>query len=145
MTRITTTVAIQAPPDRVWAIMRDVERWAVWTPSITEVRLLDGRPFEVGARARVRQPKLPPALWQVTELDDTRRRFVWVSRALGLRVTGLHAVEPEGDGSRATLGLEFAGLLGPFWARLSRGITERYVAMEARGLKAHSEGKGDDR
>jgi hypothetical protein len=120
--------------------MRDVERWPEWTPSVSDVRLLDGPPFAVGRRVRIRQPRLPPAVWEVTELDDGTRSFSWVSRAPGLRVTGHHRVEPAGSGSRATLGLDFEGVLGPLWARLTRGITERYVLMEANGLKARSEG-----
>jgi uncharacterized membrane protein len=134
------TIEIRAAPDRVWSIMRDVQRWPAWTSSVTSVELLDGATFAVGARARVRQPRLPPAIWEVTVLDDAARTFSWVSRAPGLRVTGIHRVAPAPGGSVATLGLEFAGALGAFWGRLSRGISERYVDIEARGLKAASEG-----
>lgn len=133
------TIEIRASPDRVWSIMRDVQRWPAWTSSVTSVELLDGAAFAVGAQARIRQPRLPPAVWEVTVLDDAARTFHWVSRAPGLRVTGLHRVDPGAGGSVATLGLEFAGPLGPVWGRLSRGISERYVDIEARGLKAESE------
>ncbi len=131
-------VDIQAPPDRIWSIMRDVERWHEWTPSITSVRLLS-QPFAVGARALVRQPKLPPALWQVAELDDRARSFTWISRGPGMRVAGRHWVEPRGDGSRAHLALEYRGPLGGLLAWLTRGVNDRYLAMEAEGLKWRSE------
>jgi uncharacterized membrane protein len=137
---LTRTIEIRAAPDRVWSIMRDVQRWPAWTSSITSVELLDGAAFAVGARARVRQPRLPPAIWEVTVLDDATRTFSWVSRAPGLRVTGVHRVDAAPGGSAATLGLDFAGLLGSFWGRVSRGISERYVDIEARGLKTASEG-----
>ena len=131
-------VDILSPADRVWSVMSDVERWHEWTPSITSVRRLGSAAFGVGARALVRQPKFPPALWRVTELVPGRS-FTWVSVAPGLRVIGRHTVEPTADGSRAVLDLELHGLFGGLWGRLTNDITERYLAFEAAGLKARSE------
>jgi polyketide cyclase/dehydrase/lipid transport protein len=131
-------IDIAAPPERVWPVISDVERWHEWTPSIIRVTLLAGGPLALGRRAFIRQPKLPPALWTVTELAPGRS-FTWVSRAPGLRVSGYHGVEPIPTGSRATLAVEIDGLLGSLWARLSKKITERYLAYEAAGLKARSE------
>ena len=129
---------IPAPADRVWAVMSDVERWHEWTPSITSVTLLRKGALAVGSRALVRQPKFPPALWRVTELVPGRS-FTWVSVAPGLRVIGRHAVELTVNGTRAVLTLELKGMVGGLWGRLTRGITERYIAFEAAGLKARSE------
>ena len=76
-------IEIGAAPDVVWATMRDVERWPEWTPTVTSVRLRTPGPLSVGSRASIRQPKLPPALWCVTELDDSNRTFTWVNAAPG--------------------------------------------------------------
>ncbi len=130
-------VDIAAPPDRVWAVMSDIEKWHEWTASITSVRRTDHGPLRPGGRAWVRQPKFPPALWTVTEVGATS--FTWVSRAPGMVVTARHAVEPVGNGSRATLSLNFAGVLGPLFGRLTRRINDRYLAMEAAGLKRRTE------
>ena len=86
----------------------------------------------------MRQPKFPPALWRVTELVPGRS-FTWVSVAPGLRVIGRHAVELTVNGTRAVLTLELKGMVSGLWGRLTRGITERYIAFEAAGLKARSE------
>ena len=139
MAHFGTAVEIQAPPDRVWSVMRDVERWPEWTPSISSVTRLEGGPFDVGSRARVRQPKLLPTVWRVTELEEGRG-FTWVTRSAGVRVKARHYVEPTAQGTRATLSLDFSGPLAPLVARLTRGLTERYLALEARGLKQRSEG-----
>jgi uncharacterized membrane protein len=138
MPRFSQTIEIAAPPERVWPVIRDVERWHEWTPSITRVKLLQRGPLAVGSRAFIRQPKLPPALWTVNELVPGRS-FSWVSVAPGLRVTGFHGVEAAPTGSRATLAIDLEGVLGGLWWRLTRGITERYVRYEAAGLKARSE------
>src|SRR4051812_27112587 len=133
---IQTTIA--APAAEVTAIMIDVERWHEWTASITSVTLREGGPLREGSRAIVRQPKLPPATWTVTALDPARG-FTWVSSGPGFRVTGHHYAEAIEGGTRATLGLEYSGVLGPLIARLTRGITRRYVQMEANGLKSRAE------
>ena len=130
-------VDIDAPPDRVWAVMSDIERWHEWTASVRSITRREHGPIRPGHRAWVRQPRFPPALWTVTEVRDGS--FTWVSRAPGMVVTASHSVTPIGNGSRATLSLNFAGILGPFFGRLTRDINNRYLAMEAAGLKGRSE------
>jgi uncharacterized membrane protein len=132
-------VEIAAPPQRVWAVMRDVERWPEWTPSVRSVQRLDGGPLATGSRARIRQPKLPPADWQVTALEEGKG-FTWVSRAPGIVVTARHGVEAIEGGSRATLSIRYEGVLGPLLGWLIRGVNERYLELEAAGLKRRSEG-----
>ncbi len=139
MTRFSITVEIQASPGGVWAMLRDIERWPEWTPTVTSIQRVDRGPLAVGSRARIRQPKLLPAEWQVSELEEGRS-FTWVSRSPGVRVTARHWVEADGGGSRVTLSLEFSGLLGPLVARLTRSLSVRYLALEARGLKERIEG-----
>jgi uncharacterized protein YndB with AHSA1/START domain len=131
------TTDVDAAPECVWQVMSDPERWHEWTPSITRIRLFGGGPIAVGKRALGRQPKLPPAIWTVTAVEPGRS-FTWESIAPGLRVVGRHEVEPTSTGSRATLSIEMLGMLGEMWGRLTRGITKRYLALEANGLKARS-------
>jgi hypothetical protein len=138
VTAFSVAVNINAPPQRVLAVLCDVERWPEWTSTVTHVQRLDRGPFAVGSSARVLQPKLRPAVWQVTELD-ANCSFTWVTRAPGVRMTAGHYVEAQGDGSRAALSFEISGLLGPIISRLYRGLIQQYVATEASGLKRRSE------
>ena len=138
MTHFSIQIDIEAPPERVWKVMSDVERWHRWTTSITSIKLLDGRPLAVGSRALVRQPKLPPAKWQVTEFEEGRC-FVWVSRGPGFSVVARHAVDGRMGGSRASLSMDYSGAVGWLMARLMRGLIERYISLEANGLKARCE------
>ena len=138
MTTFRVAVDIAATPDRVWAVMRDVERWPEWTASMTSVELVGGGPLAVGARARVRQPKLPPADMRVTELVEGRS-FTWVATSPGVRARADHEVQAIPGGTRAVLTLDFSGLLGPLVARMVRDLTQRYMELEAAGLKARSE------
>jgi hypothetical protein len=87
----------------------------------------------------VRQPKLLPAIWQVTELDEPRK-FTWVTRSPGVAVTGEHLVEADGTGSRVKLSLNFSGFLGPLVSRFYCSLNQRYLAIEAEGLRKRCEG-----
>jgi uncharacterized membrane protein len=128
------TTPIAAPAQRVWAILSDVERWPTWTASVTSVEL-DG-PLAPGSKAKIRQPKLPPVTWTVTEVVPGRS-FTWQSIAPGSRATGWHEVTPTGDdGCAVRLALEQAGPLGGLVGLVYRGLTQRYVQMEADGLTA---------
>lgn len=135
--RFSTSIDINTPADRVFEVIVDTTRWHEWTPSISSIKLLDPGAFRVGTRALVRQPRFPPAVWKVTAIDA--HSFTWESRAPGMRVIALHSAEPTAGGARATLSLRYQGWLARLLARMTRGITNRYLDMEARGLKARAE------
>lgn len=141
MPKYETTIDIAASPQRVWDVLADVERWPDWTKSMTRVTLLDPGPLTIGVRARVEQPKLRPAILQVTVWDPPRL-FIWENRLPGLRAIAAHRVEPHGAGARATLSVDFRGLLGWPVGWLVGRLTRRYIAMEAAGLKVCSEAHG---
>ena len=132
------TVDVDAPPERVWAVLSDVEAWPGWTASVRSVRRLDAGPLRVGSRVRIRQPRIPPTVWTVTELVEGQR-FTWTALGPGVRTRAAHRVVPSGAGSRATLTVEPDGVVGRLVGRLYTGLTERYLAMEAAGLKQRSE------
>jgi uncharacterized protein YndB with AHSA1/START domain len=138
MRQFSISVDIDAPAGRVWDVMSDIERWHEWTPSVTRITQRGSGPLAVGSRAVIRQPKFPPALWKVAAIEPGRS-FTWVNGVPGLRVVALHSVSGTAAGSRATLSLDFQGLFGSVFGRMTKGITERYLAFEAKGLKARSE------
>ena len=133
------SIEVAAPAQTVFDTYADVERWPSWTSSVTSVEPLDKGPLKVGFRAKVRQPKLPVAVWQVTELVPGQS-FTWVARGPGVVTTASHIVTPLADGRvtvRATLDQD--GLLGPLVGLLTRGLTQRYMQTEVEGLKAYCE------
>jgi hypothetical protein len=132
------SVDINAAPDAVLAVMSDVQRWPEWTASVTSIMRLDSGPFVLGSRARIRQPKLPPALWTVSAIEPGRS-FTWISKGPGILVTAHHSIEPRDGGSRVTLSIRYDGLLAKLVVWMTNDINERYLTMEADGLKARCE------
>src|SRR6185503_19951879 len=105
------SIEIDRPAEAVFAVFSAVAAWPSWTESITSVELLTDGPLHVGSQAKVRQPKLPPATWTVTDLVPGRS-FTWEARGPGVRSVGRHEVEPRNSGSTARSVLEQHGPLG---------------------------------
>lgn len=132
------TITIAAPPERVWAVVVDVERWPERIPTVDSVERLDAGPLAVGSRTRLEQPRLPAAVWTVTELADGAS-FTWESNSSGVTVSAVHVVEPHPDGSLLTLGLTVSGALAWFGWLMSRSLTKRYVETEGVSIKRAAE------
>lgn len=132
------TVDIDAPPERVWDVMIDVEKWPEWTPSMSSVKRLDTGELRRGSRVRIKQPKLAPATMTVAELEH-EKSFTWTTSLPGVVVTAAHTITPKGKGSQVVLSLSFDGIVGGIIGRATRSLNERYIAYEAAGLKKRSE------
>jgi hypothetical protein len=136
--RVDDTIYIEAPPDLVWAVTTDVERWPEWAPTFTSVTRLDEGPFRMGSAARIKQPLQAEAEWTVTEFAEGRR-FAWTTRRAGLQMTGTHEVSPRGSGSRNLLRVEASGAIAVLLWPLLRIAFARSQSTENRGLKARCE------
>lgn len=135
------TVDIAAPSEQVWEVLSHVERWPDWTPTVTLVRRLDDGPLRMGSRVRISQPRLPETEYVVTEFT-AGRSFTWVATVPGVLTTARHVSEPlPGGGTRVLLSVSQGGWLGAVMGRFYRGLTDRYLANEANGLKARCEGE----
>ncbi len=136
---VRTRIDVGAPVDRVWDVLVDVERWPEWTDSVTSVRRLDPGPLAVGSRVEVSQPRIPTGTYTVTAVDPGRA-FTWEQRQPGSTVSAHHecAQTPDG-GTQVELRVVMSGAVGGVVGRLYRRLTERYLAMEAAGLKARAE------
>src|SRR3712207_1038423 len=132
-TTFTTTRHLDAPAQRAWQVMFDVVRWPEWTPTIDSVERLDGGPLTVGSLVKIRQPKLPQAVWEVTEVVDGRS-FTWRATGPGLTTVARHEVVPDGAGSTVTLSIEQSGPMGVVAALVWRRLTQRYIELEAESL-----------
>jgi len=136
----TDSVLIAAPVEAVWAVLVDVTRWPEWTPTMTEVRLLDADALRPGARVRIVQPRLPTVTWTVDAVDAPWS-FSWVVAAPGGRSRATHELADAGEGrTRVRLGVEQTGIAAVFGA-LTRSLTRRYVRLEAESLRSRCEGR----
>jgi uncharacterized membrane protein len=133
-------VEIDAPATVVWDVFSDVERWPEWTASVTRLVALDGPGLAVGKRFEIKQPRMPKLVWEVTELTPGVA-WTWVQWSPGGTTVAQHEVIPnDGRRTRVRQQIDQRGPVGALVARLMRGMTKRYLELEAAGLKARSEG-----
>ncbi len=129
------TISINAPPERVWAVMSDVERWPEWTESMKSVERLDSGEFGVGSKAKLKIRRSPSAnVWTVTELTPNRS-LTWGTNSRGVKAVASHMIEPDGDGSNVTLAIDLSGPVVTLFGWFIAGPSRENVRMEAEGLK----------
>ena len=131
-------VIIQATPDAVWRVLADVERWPTWTPTVEHVQPLTPDGLRIGARYRITQPKLRPAIYEVTECAP-HKALTWVQKAAGATMIADHRL--IGDNASTEVELSFAteGLMGAILGSMYAKRIAEYVKTEARSLRLHCE------
>ncbi len=133
------SIDIDASPQRVWEVLVDVERWPEWTPSMTSVERLEPGMFRTGSSARIKQPRLPEAVWRVSSLVP-QESFTWSTRSRGVATVARHVIRPlDGGRTRAESFLSQSGLLAWLSRLFFSGMIRRYLEQEAAGLKRRCE------
>jgi uncharacterized membrane protein len=133
------SIEIDAPPQLVWDVFSDVERWPEWTASVTSLVGRDGPELAVGKRFAIKQPGMSKLVWRVTEIEPGSS-WTWVQRSPGVRVTARHFVTRQASGrTLVRQQLDQRGALGALVGRLMVKKTKRFLELEAQGLKACAE------
>jgi uncharacterized membrane protein len=133
------SIDIGARQQRVWEVLSDLEAWPQRIETVDVVELLTPAPVGEGSRVRLKQPKLPDGTWDIT-VWDAPSYFEWRQKSGGITSVAGHRVEALEEGrSRLTLSLDMRGLLVAIVALFYKGLTNRYMTVEAQGLKRAAE------
>jgi ribosome-associated toxin RatA of RatAB toxin-antitoxin module len=150
--RSTISIGVDAAPDVVFRLARDVERWPRLLPHYVRVdvqdRLSDG---SVVARMVARRPIFPvlgfglPVAWRSrtwSEPSTLRLRFVHSGGATnGMDVTW--RIEPSGTGCRVSIDHDFQPRI-PGWARfIDAAFTRPIASRTLASFKAIAEAVSD--
>ena len=137
--RFEKSVDVNASRQRVWDVLSDLEAWPRRIDTVETVELLTPPPLAKGSRVRLRQPKLPEGTWDVT-VWDAPSFFEWTQKTGGITRVAGHRVEAMGEGrARLTLTLDMRGFLIPVMLLFYKGLTNRYMNLEAEGMKRAAE------
>ena len=133
------SININAPPERVCAVLMDIERWPEWTESMKSVERLDSGEFGVGSKAKLKIRRSPSAnVWTVTALTPNRS-FTWETNSGGVKGVATHVIEPDGNGSKVTLTVDLAGPMATLFGWFVETPSRQNVEMEAEGLRRRAE------
>jgi uncharacterized membrane protein len=123
------TAEVDAPNDRVWATLTEVEAWPEWTASITSVEAPGDGWLAPGGAVRIRQPGMGTLRWEVIGLEPGAA-FTWRHRSPGVTTEGSHRIEPTPDGrSEVTLGIRQWGPLAPLVGLMTARRIRRYMHL----------------
>jgi uncharacterized membrane protein len=137
--RFQQSIDIEAEQQRVWDVLSDLEAWPERIETVDLVERLTPAPLGEGSRVRLKQPKLPEGMWEVT-VWDAPSYFEWRQKSGGVTSVAGHRVDALGEGrARLTLTLEMQGLLVPVFGRFYKALTDRYMTLEAQGMKRAAE------
>jgi len=137
--RFEESIDIDAQQERVWEVLSDLEAWPRRIETVDVVELLTPAPVAKGSQVRLKQPKLPEGTWDIT-VWDSPSYFEWCQKSGGMTSVAGHRVEAlDGTRSRLTLSLDMRGLLIPVVTLFFRGLTNRYMTIEAQGIKHAAE------
>lgn len=126
MRRLTVSLEVTAPPEPVWQVVTDLDRWPEWGPSVRSARTNDGRALGIGVAGSVTTVVGVRLPFVVTEYTEGRS---WAWRVAGLPATD-HRVEATGDGCRVSMSVPL--LAGPYLTvcRVALGRIARLVSSE---------------
>jgi uncharacterized membrane protein len=137
--RFEKSIEIEATQQRVWNVLSDIEAWPQRIETVDSVEVLTPGPLGEGSRVRLRQPRLSEGTWEVTVWDEPSY-FEWVLQSTGVSNVAGHRVEALGeDRTRLTLTLDMGGLFIAVFGRFYRDLTNRYMNLEAEGMKRAAE------
>jgi uncharacterized protein YndB with AHSA1/START domain len=147
--KLSDTVVIHEPPQRVWKAITDPSSWPDWNPKVVRVVRTSTRPLEVGetftADFKLSGPPMPSQL-KVRVLNPLRQLTV------KQRPEGRHRsrsvkidfeIEMEGTATRVTQTTDITEAGLPFWTRTVMWIVTRFGKAAGPspldGLKKHLE------
>ena len=129
-------ITIEAPPERVWAILTDIDRWPEWQPDVSQAKL-EG-PLASGSRFRWRASglKIVSTLREV----EPPHRVSWEGKAPGTRAVHTWALRGQGVQTVVDTEESFDGWL----VRLLRPVMQRNLDQALRGGLEALKGRTED-
>lgn len=127
--RATRTATYAAPPDRVFALIADVQQYATWRPDVTTVEIL---PAEGGLLRFREHGANGPIVFRVETSVPPQRFVVRIadpSQPFG--GTWTHELRPVGDGGTEHTITEDGEVYNPIFRTLSRFVFSPTASIEA--------------
>lgn len=143
MTRISTTIVINAPAKKVWEILKDFQAYPLWNPFITSITKKDRNCLRISVSPPGgKSMKFEPVIIQNTK----EKEFAWQGKLFLKGIfDGYHSfsLEEKKTGQTTfTHSEKFSGFLVPLFKKsLENSTLEGFKQMNI-ALKARAEGKG---
>ena len=134
--KFSSSVEIDAPPEKVWALVNDLEEWPQWIPSMKKIEKLSEGALGVGSQIHVTAKSIITVklLMTITEFVPGRHA-VMQGKVLGTNMTRYYTFEPVNQRTRLTAGGEVSGLLAFLVRRGGQALSEEIVQAAKRKIE----------
>lgn len=128
-------VTIEAPAQRVWSTLTEIDRWPEWQSAVSSAQL-EG-PLAVGSRFVWKANGLKIASC-IEDLEPSRR-IGWTGKALGMNAIHTWKTEPQDRGTRVLSEESMSGWFIRLIGIFDRDFLSKSLAAALQELKARAE------
>ena len=138
--RFSSSIEVDAPVNKVWALIDELEKWPQWMLSIRKIERVSEGPLTVGSQISVtaKVGRLSVTLLMTITEFLPERSVVMQGKALGTNLTRFYYFEPVNGKTKVTLGGDVSGLLAWLARRGGQAVSDEMVQavkkrIESRG------------
>jgi uncharacterized protein YndB with AHSA1/START domain len=128
-------IEVAAPPETVWEVISDIERWPTWNPEVKSMAL-SGR---VAPGAEFRWKAGGVSITSRLEEVDPPRKVGWTGKAAGLRARHVYNLGRRDDATIVTTTESFDGLTARLFRKRLQVSLEKSLDHGLDHLKAEAE------
>ena len=124
--RFESSIDINAPVEKVWALIDKLEQWPQWTPAIKKIERVSKGPLTAGSQLSVTAKVSGltiTLLMTITEFVP-ERNVVMKGKALGTNLTRFYNLEPLDGKTKVTIGGEVSGALAWLACRGGKAVSD---------------------
>jgi carbon monoxide dehydrogenase subunit G len=124
--RFESSIDINAPVERVWALIDKLEEWPQWMPSIKKIERVSEGPLTAGSQLSItaKVSGLTVTLLMTIIEFVPERTVVMKGKALGTNLTRFYALEPVNGKAKVTIGGEVSGALAWLACRGGQAVSD---------------------
>jgi uncharacterized membrane protein len=133
--RFESSIDINAPAEKVWALVDKLEEWPQWMPSIVKIDRLTKEPLTVGSQLSVtaKVSGLTVKLLMTIVEFVPERTVVMQGKTLGTNLTRFYTLEPVNGKTKVTIGGDVSGALAWLACRGGQAVSaEIALAVKTR-------------
>ena len=123
--RFESSTDINAPVEKVWAMIDNLEEWPQWMPSIKKIERLSKEPLTVGSQLSVtaKVSRLTVKLLMTIIEFVPEWNVVLEGKALGTKLTRFYTLEPLDGKTKVTIGGDVFGALAWLACRGGKAVS----------------------
>ena len=131
--RFSSSIEIDAPAEKVWALVDRLEEWHQWMPSIKKIEKVTDGHLRVGSKLHVTAvvSRITVTLPMTVIEFVPERSVIMQGRALGTNLTRFYSFESIGNKTMLTIGGEVTGIMALLARRGGKKVSQE-IAQAAK-------------